>query len=82
MSRPSATLRRGHLGHGIGLEPDERPKRAPGNETGLVAGEVLRIETPHYEHGWAGLNVKETVLITGGGGRVLNRSRRGLVVLD
>jgi len=75
-------FQRGHLGHGIGLEPYERPKLAPGNETGLVAGELLRIETPHYEHGWAGLNVKETVLVTDGGGRVLNRSRRGLVVLD
>ena len=75
-------FQRGHLGHGIGLEPYERPKLAPGNETGLVAGELLRIETPHYEHGWAGLNVKETVLVTVGGGRVLNRSRRGLVVLD
>jgi Xaa-Pro aminopeptidase len=53
-----------------------------GNETQLVAGEVLRIETPHYEYGWAGLNVKETVLVTEGGGRVLNRCRRSLVVLD
>ena len=75
-------FQRGHLGHGIGLEPYERPKLAPGNETALVAGEVLRIETPHYEHGWAGLNVKETVLVTDGGRRLLNRSRRGLVVLD
>jgi len=75
-------FQRGHLGHGIGLEPYERPKLAPGNETALVTGEVLRIETPHYEHGWGGLNVKETVLVTGGGGRVLNRSRRGLIVLD
>ena len=75
-------FRRGHLGHGIGLEPYERPKLAGGNETPLVAGEVLRIETPHYEHGWAGLNVKETVLVTAGGARVLNHSRRGLVVLD
>jgi Xaa-Pro aminopeptidase len=75
-------FRRGHLGHGIGLEPYERPKLDRGNQTQLVAGEVLRIETPHYEHGWAGLNVKETVLITAGGTRVLNRSRRGLIVLD
>ena len=66
----------------IGLEPYERPKLDRGNQTQLVAGEVLRIETPHYEHGWAGLNVKETVLVTSGGARVLNRSRRGLVVLD
>jgi Xaa-Pro aminopeptidase len=77
-----AQFRRGHLGHGIGLEPYERPKLQRGSETPLEVGEVLRIETPHYEHGWAGLNVKETVLVTDGGGRVLNRSRRGLVVLD
>jgi hypothetical protein len=32
--------------------------------------------------GWAGLHVKETVLVTSTGARVLNRSSRGLVVLD
>ena len=71
-----------HIGHAIGLEPYERPKLQRGSETPLVAGEILRIELRHFEMGWAGLHVKETVLVTTSGARVLNRSSRGLIVLD
>ncbi len=70
-----------HIGHAIGLEPYERPKLTRGIETPLQTGEVLRVELRHFEMGWAGLHVKETVLVTGGGARSLNRSSRGLVVL-
>lgn len=77
-----AQYRRYHVGHGIGLEPYERPKLMTGNATPLEMGEVLRVETPYYEHGWSGLSVKETVLVTQNGGHVLNRSNRGLIVLD
>lgn len=71
-----------HVGHGIGLEPYERPKLNAGNSTPLEAGDVLRVETPYYEHGWSGLSIKDTVLVTTTGARALNRSARGLVVLD
>jgi len=74
--------RRYHVGHGIGLEPYERPKLMTGNATLLEMGELLRVETPYYEHGWSGLSVKETVLVTQSRGQVLNRSNRGLIVLD
>ena len=74
--------RRYHVGHGIGLEPYERPKLMTGNATPLEMGEVLRVETPYYEHGWSGLSVKETVLVTQSRGQVLNRSNRGLILLD
>ena len=77
-----ADFRRYHVGHGIGLEPYERPKLAAGITTPLEAGEVLRVEAPYYVHGWSGLSVKDTVLVTTTGARVLNRSARGLVVLD
>jgi Xaa-Pro dipeptidase len=70
-----------HIGHAIGLEPYERPKLAGEIETPLETGEVLRVELRHFEMGWAGLHVKETVLVTNGGCRSLNRSQRGLVVL-
>jgi len=70
-----------HIGHAIGLEPYERPKLARGIETPLETGEVLRVELRHFEMGWAGLHVKDTVLVTSGGARVLNRSSRGLLVL-
>ena len=77
-----AGFQRYHVGHGIGREPYERPKLAAGIATPLEAGEVLRVETPYYEHGWSGLSLKEMVLVTRSGARVLNRSARGLVVLD
>jgi len=70
-----------HIGHAIGLEPYERPKLMRGIETPLEPGEVLRIELRHFEMGWAGLHVKETVLVTSAGARSLNRSSRELVVL-
>jgi Xaa-Pro aminopeptidase len=75
-------FRRGHVGHAIGLEPYERPKLDAGKATPLEAGEVLRIEVPHLEVGWGGVALRETVLVTTTGGRALNRSARGLVVLD
>ena len=74
-------FRRHHVGHGIGLEPAEAPWLRPGGET-LEAGMVLRAETPYYELGAFGVNVKETVLVTRAGATVINRSNRGLVVLD
>ncbi len=73
---------RGHVGHAIGLEPYERPKLDAGKATTLEAGEVLRIEVPHLEVGWAGVAMRDTVLVTTRGSSVLNRSARGLVVLD
>ena len=57
------------------------PWLRPGGEI-LEAGMVLRAETPYYELGAFGVTVKETVLVTRGGATVVNRSNRGLVVLD
>jgi Xaa-Pro aminopeptidase len=75
------SFRRHHVGHGIGLEPAEAPWLRPDGET-LEAGMVLRAETPYYELGGFGVNVKETVLVTRSGATAVNRSHRGLVVLD
>jgi len=75
-------FQRHHVGHGIGLEHYERPTLAAGVTTTLEMGEVLRVEVPYYQHGWAGLNVKDTVLVTRRDAHVMNRSLRGLVVLD
>jgi Xaa-Pro dipeptidase len=72
---------RHHVGHGIGLETVEAPWLAPGGGA-LEMGMVLRAETPYYIVGEAGLNVKDTALVTRSGAHVLNRSHRGLVVLD
>jgi Xaa-Pro aminopeptidase len=75
-------FQRGHVGHAIGLEPYERPKLDAATTTALEAGEVLRIEVPHLEIGWAGVALRDTVLVTTTGSRAINRSARGLVVLD
>ena len=72
---------RHHVGHGIGLETVEAPWLAPGGGA-LEMGMVLRVETPYYVVAEAGLNVKDTALVTRSGAHVLNRSHRGLVVLD
>lgn len=73
---------RGHVGHAVGLEAYERPKLDAGNKTVLEAGEVLRVEIPHLEVGWGGVALRDTVLVTTSGRHALNRSARGLVVLD
>src|SRR5207245_1882564 len=75
-------FQRHHVGHGIGLEHEEPPRLASGVATPLDMGEVVRVEVPYYQHGWAGVNVKDTVLVTRREGHVMNRSLRGLVVLD
>ena len=75
-------FQRGHVGHAIGLEPYEHPKLEAGQTTALEAGEVLRIDVPHLEIGWGGVALRDTVLVTTTASRVLNRSARGLVVLD
>jgi Xaa-Pro dipeptidase len=74
-------FRRHHVGHGIGLDPAEPPWLAPDGPA-LEAGMVIRVEAPFYELGAAGIHVKETVLVNQGGAAVMNRSNRGLVVLD
>ncbi len=74
-------FKRHHVGHGIGLDPIEAPWLRPGGQA-LEAGMVIRAETPYYELGAFGLNVRETVLVTRTGATSMNRSHRGLVVLD
>jgi Xaa-Pro aminopeptidase len=74
-------FRRHHVGHGIGLEAAEPPWLAADGPL-LQAGTVLRVETPFYELGATGLHVKETVLVNNAGAAVMNRSNRGLVVLE
>jgi Xaa-Pro aminopeptidase len=72
---------RHHLGHAIGLEPVEAPWLAPGGAA-LEMGMVVCAETPWYVAGEAGFTVTETALITRAGAHAMNRSQRGLIVLD
>jgi hypothetical protein len=78
-TRRGSGFQRGHVG-AIRLEPtDDRSGRGQGDGW---RGEVLRIEVPHLEVGWGGVGLRDTVLVTTKGSAVLNRSARGLVVLD
>jgi len=55
--------RRHHVGHGIGLEPYERPILAPGNTDVVEPGMVLSIETPYYEFGLGALHVEDPIFV-------------------
>ena len=70
------------VGHGIGLAPRERPELSRDTETPLEAGEVICVALAQHDIGSMGVSVRETLLITSGGARSLNRSRHDLVVLD
>jgi Xaa-Pro aminopeptidase len=74
--------RRHHVGHGIGLEPYEPPVLSAGEDWAIEPGMVIRVETPYYEIGWGGASIMETLYVTRAGAAVLNRSARGLIVLD
>jgi Xaa-Pro aminopeptidase len=55
--------RRHHVGHGIGLEPYERPILSPTSDDVVEEGNVLCIETPYYEYGVGGLHVEDPILV-------------------
>ncbi|MBI2219453.1 MAG: aminopeptidase P family protein [Candidatus Rokubacteria bacterium] len=76
------SYRRHHAGHATGLEPFEPPLLAAGEDTELQQAMVLRVEAPYYVIGWGGVTVMDTVLVTRGGARVMNRAARGLIALD
>jgi Xaa-Pro aminopeptidase len=81
-ARDLPAYRRHHVGHGIGLAHWEPPLFRPGETTAIEAGMVVQVENAYYEHGWGGVHLKDTALVTRAGARVMNRTARGLVVLD
>jgi Xaa-Pro dipeptidase len=70
--------RRHHCGHGIGLESYEFPKIGPENESVLLEGMVLCLETPFYELGWGGMMTEDTVVVTRDGNTLLTHLDREL----
>jgi Xaa-Pro aminopeptidase len=77
-----AAFQAGRSGQAIGLDPWEDPVLEPGAATPLEMGEVLCVEADWGEIGGHGAALRETVLVTRLGGHPMNRSVRGLVVLD
>jgi Xaa-Pro aminopeptidase len=72
---------RHHVGHGIGLEVYDPPTINAAASVPLEAGMVFCVETPYYEHGWGGVQVEDTVVITETGARMLTRSSQDLQVV-
>ncbi|EGJ30232.1 MULTISPECIES: Xaa-Pro peptidase family protein [Moorena] len=74
--------RRHHVGHGIGLEPYERPILAPSETERIEAGMVISVETPFYEFGFGALHIEDPILIGNEDNHLLtNYSIQNLIAL-
>jgi len=73
--------RRGHVGHGIGIECYDPPFFTPTSDHILEEGMVFNIETPYYELGFGGVQVEDTLVVTKNGYRFLTKCDRNLFVL-
>lgn len=69
-------------GHGIGLEVHEHPYLVEGNETPLEEGMTFSIEPGIYEPGVYGMRIEDIVVCTADGIDELNRSPRGLLLVE
>jgi D-alanyl-D-alanine dipeptidase len=69
-------------GHGIGLETHEHPYIVEGNELQLEAGMTFSIEPGVYLPGRFGMRIEDIVAVTATGVERLNRSERGLAIVD
>jgi Xaa-Pro aminopeptidase len=56
--------KRNHVGHGIGLDGYDAPNLTPGSNEVFEAGNVICVETPYYEMGFAGLQVEDMLHVT------------------
>lgn len=57
--------RRGHLGHGLGVELHEKPYLARGSKDFILeAGMALTVEIPYYWWGHFGCNLEDTLIVT------------------
>lgn len=72
---------RHHVGHGIGLEAHEAPMLSAGNNTEIVPGMVLCVETPYYVWNLGGFAPEDTILVTGQGYELLTTPERELRVV-
>ena len=74
--------RRSHCGHGIGLEIYDSPSVAPDAQDELEENMVLCIETPYYILGWGGVQVEDTLQVTGNGTYRLTKTSGNLIEIQ
>lgn len=73
----------GHgLGHGVGLEVHEKPIVSYKGEGAVEEGMVFTIEPGIYIPDWGGVRIEDTVLVEGGGCRLLTKVPKELMVLS
>lgn len=69
-------------GHGIGMTTHEPPYMVEGEESSTVAGMCFSIEPGIYLAGRFGVRIEDIVTVTEDGGRRLNNTDRGLIIVD
>jgi Xaa-Pro aminopeptidase len=69
------------MGHGLGVECNERPWIEKGCEDELIEGMVINVDVPVLELGWGGIQLEDTVLVTADGCELLTRTDRTLYLL-
>jgi len=71
----------GGVGHGLGIECNERPLIEKDAEGELLEGMVVNIDIPVLELGWGGTQLEDTILVTSDGFEFLTRTDRTLYLL-
>lgn len=69
-------------GHGIGLAGHEHPYLVEGNELPLEVGMAFSVEPGIYEPGSFGMRIEDIVVVGEDGVDELNRSDRGLILVE
>ncbi len=72
----------GHgTGHGIGFFIHMGPRAGLTSTDKLMINNVITIEPGVYISGWGGVRIEDDVLVTGSGGKVLNKAPKNLLEL-
>ena len=79
--KAEAKMRTPSIGHGLGVECNERPWIERDGDLELLPGMVVNVDIPLLEIGWGGLQMEDTVLVTGDGYELLTKTDRELYLL-
>jgi Xaa-Pro aminopeptidase/Xaa-Pro dipeptidase len=68
-------------GHGLGLEIHEPPSLSTWSEAILEENMVVTVEPGIYVPGHGGIRIEDTVIVRNGGGEVITRSDKSLLII-